>query len=103
MDVLNLSVLNLIGGRWSEGEGEEFADTNQARPAEVVARGRFASARDVERLEAGVLHVNSESAGTFPYVPFGRTKQSGFGPKEQGRAAREFFTQTVTVYLGAPA
>ena len=53
----------------------------------------------VERLEVGVLHINSETAGADPHVPFGGTKHSGFGPKEQGRAAREFFTTTTTVYL----
>jgi aldehyde dehydrogenase (NAD+) len=37
-------------------------------------------------------------------VPFGGAKRSGLGPKEQGGAAREFFTHTTTVYLrgGAP-
>ncbi|MEV0385917.1 aldehyde dehydrogenase family protein [Nonomuraea sp. NPDC050643] len=71
--------------------------------AAVFTRDLGFALRAVERLEVGVLHVNSESAGTFPYVPFGGAKQSGFGPKEQGRAAREFYTRTVTVYLGTPA
>ncbi|MCK2220184.1 aldehyde dehydrogenase family protein [Actinomadura sp. ATCC 31491] len=71
--------------------------------AAVFTRDLGVALKAVERLEVGVLHVNSESAGTFPHVPFGGAKQSGFGPKEQGRAAREFFTRTVTVYLGAPA
>nr|WP_272919366.1 aldehyde dehydrogenase family protein [Amycolatopsis rubida] len=53
----------------------------------------------VEQLDVGVLHINSETAGADPHVPFGGTKQSAFGPKEQGRAAREFFTTTTTVYL----
>ncbi|OBF20651.1 aldehyde dehydrogenase family protein [Mycobacterium sp. ACS4331] len=55
-------------------------------------------------VDVGVLHVNSESAGADPHVPFGGAKKSGLGPKEQGRAAREFFTHTTTVYLrgGAP-
>ena len=59
----------------------------------------------MEHLDVGVLHVNSESAGADPHVPFGGTKRSGLGPKEQGSAAREFFTHTTTVYLrgGAPA
>lgn len=52
-----------------------------------------------ERLDVGVLHINSETAGADPHVPFGGTKSSAFGPKEQGRAAREFFTTTTTVYL----
>ena len=53
----------------------------------------------VEHIDVGVLHVNSESAGADPHVPFGGAKKSGLGPKEQGGAAREFFTHTTTVYL----
>ncbi|BDV32241.1 aldehyde dehydrogenase family protein [Microbacterium terricola] len=47
----------------------------------------------------GILHVNSETPGADPHVPFGGVKGSGIGPKEQGRAAREFFTESTTVYL----
>ena len=71
--------------------------------AAIFTRDLGFALQAVEHLEVGVLHVNSESAGTFPWVPFGGRKLSGFGPREQGRAAREFFTQTVTVYLGSPA
>jgi len=53
----------------------------------------------VERLDVGVLHINSETAGADPHVPFGGATQSGYGPKEQGRAARDFFARTKTVYL----
>lgn len=53
----------------------------------------------VEHIDVGVLHVNSESAGADPHVPFGGAKKSGLGPKEQGGAAREFYTHTTTVYL----
>ncbi len=53
----------------------------------------------VEHVDVGVLHINSESAGADPHVPFGGAKKSGLGPKEQGHAAREFFTHTTTVYL----
>jgi aldehyde dehydrogenase (NAD+) len=53
----------------------------------------------VDNLDVGVLHINSESAGADPHVPFGGAKKSGLGPKEQGRAARDFFTHTTTVYL----
>ncbi|MGI5459208.1 aldehyde dehydrogenase family protein [Streptomyces sp. CA-249302] len=54
-----------------------------------------------ERLDVGVLHINSETAGADPHVPFGGARQSAYGPKEQGRAAREFFTRTTTVYVRA--
>ena len=53
----------------------------------------------IDRVDVGVLHINSESAGADPHVPFGGAKRSGLGPKEQGGAAREFFTHTTTVYL----
>ncbi|MFI1051983.1 aldehyde dehydrogenase family protein [Streptomyces griseoruber] len=52
-----------------------------------------------DQMDVGVLHINSETAGADPHVPFGGVKHSAYGPKEQGRAAREFFTRTKTVYL----
>ena len=57
--------------------------------------------RAMEDFQVGVLHVNSETAGADPHVPFGGAKDSGYGPKEQGRAARDFYTSTTTVYLRA--
>ena len=54
--------------------------------------------RCVSELEAGVLHVNSQSAGADVHVPFGGSKASGYGPHEQGRSAIEFYTQEITVY-----
>jgi acyl-CoA reductase-like NAD-dependent aldehyde dehydrogenase len=54
--------------------------------------------RFVNELEAGILHVNSQTAGADVHVPFGGIKGSGFGPHEQGRAAMEFYTEVVTVY-----
>jgi aldehyde dehydrogenase (NAD+) len=53
----------------------------------------------IDHFDVGVLHINSETAGADPHVPFGGIKNSGLGPKEQGRAAREFFTYSKTVYL----
>lgn len=43
--------------------------------------------------------VNSQTAGAKVHTPFGGIKSSGFGPHEQGRAAIEFSTETVTVYV----
>ena len=57
--------------------------------------------RFVEELEAGILHVNSQTAGAEVHVPFGGMKGSGFGPHEQGRAAMDFYTEVVTVYHDA--
>jgi alpha-ketoglutaric semialdehyde dehydrogenase len=52
-----------------------------------------------DEAQAGLLHVNSQTAGADVHVPFGGVKNSGFGPHEQGRAAIEFYTETVTIYV----
>ena len=53
----------------------------------------------VYRMEAGLLTVNLPSAGVEYQLPFGGTKDSSFGPKEQGPAAVEFYSDYKTVYL----
>jgi aldehyde dehydrogenase (NAD+) len=50
-------------------------------------------------LEAGVVHVNGQTGGAEPHVPFGGMKESSSYSREQGKAAAEFFTQLKTVYL----
>jgi aldehyde dehydrogenase (NAD+) len=50
-----------------------------------------------------VVHVNGETAGTEPQVPFGGMKASSSHSREQGRAAAEFFTAVKTVYVDMPA
>ncbi len=53
----------------------------------------------VQKIEAGLLTVNLPSAGVEYQLPFGGTKDSSFGPKEQGPAAMDFYTDYKTVYL----
>ena len=70
--------------------------------ASIFTRDLHAVHRFSEELQAGILHVNSQTAGADVHVPFGGIKGSGFGPHEQGRAALEFYTEAVTVYQDAP-
>jgi len=74
-------------------------DSEFGLSAAIFTKDLTQALRAVDCLDVGILHVNSESAGADPHVPFGGAKKSGLGPKEQGRAAREFFTHTTTVYL----
>ncbi|MFN3814605.1 aldehyde dehydrogenase family protein [Brevundimonas sp.] len=56
-------------------------------------------ARDFQRnVRAGMVMVNLPTAGVDYHVPFGGSKKSSYGPREQGFAAVEFFTQTKTAY-----
>jgi aldehyde dehydrogenase (NAD+) len=70
--------------------------------ASLFTRDLGAAQRFAAGLRAGILRVNSQTAGSDPHVPFGGIKGSGWGPHEQGRAAIEFYTETVTVYEDAP-
>jgi aldehyde dehydrogenase (NAD+) len=51
-------------------------------------------------VRAGMVMVNLPTAGVDYHVPFGGTRSSSYGPREQGFAAVEFYTQTKTVYIG---
>jgi alpha-ketoglutaric semialdehyde dehydrogenase len=53
----------------------------------------------IYQMEAGLLTVNLPSAGVEYQLPFGGTKDSSFGPKEQGPAALDFYSDYKTVYL----
>ncbi len=69
--------------------------------AAVFTAGLETAQRCVDELHAGILHVNSQTAGADVHVPFGGSKESGYGPHEQGRAAIEFYTEEITVYQDA--
>ena len=70
--------------------------------ASIFTRDLHTVQRFTEEIGAGIIHVNSQTAGADVHVPFGGVKGSGWGPHEQGRAAIEFYTELVTVYQDAP-
>ena len=49
------------------------------------------------RLDTGMIRVNAPTSGVDYLAPFGGEKDSSFGPREQGKAAREFYTSTRTI------
>jgi alpha-ketoglutaric semialdehyde dehydrogenase len=48
--------------------------------------------------EAGMIMVNVPTAGVDFHVPFGGSKGSSYGSREQGRYAAEFYTHVKTAY-----
>lgn len=65
--------------------------------------------RDVARaatvsgqIRSGLQRVNLPTSGVDFYAPFGGEGRSSFGPREQGRASREFFTSTRTMTIADP-
>ena len=49
-------------------------------------------------VRAGMVMVNLPTAGVDYHVPFGGTRGSSYGPREQGFSAVDFFTQIKTAY-----
>jgi alpha-ketoglutaric semialdehyde dehydrogenase len=49
------------------------------------------------RLDTGMIRVNAPTSGVEYLAPFGGEKDSSFGPREQGKAARDFYTSTRTI------
>jgi acyl-CoA reductase-like NAD-dependent aldehyde dehydrogenase len=67
--------------------------------ASIVSRDLTRVHEFLNRIEAGLITVNLPTAGVEYQLPFGGTKESSFGMREQGPAALDFYTETRTVYL----
>ncbi len=52
----------------------------------------------IERIEAGLVHINSTTSGAEPHVPFGGMKASSSGFREMGEGGIDFFSTIKTVY-----
>ncbi|HVR71572.1 MAG TPA: aldehyde dehydrogenase family protein [Vicinamibacteria bacterium] len=55
--------------------------------------------RFVDDIEAGIVHINNGTPGGEAQLPFGGTKATGVGPREQGTTAIEFYSEIKTVYV----
>lgn len=55
----------------------------------------------VRHVRAGMTMTNLPTAGVDYHVPFGGTRKSSYGPREQGAAAVEFYTLIKTSYSWA--
>lgn len=53
----------------------------------------------IDEINAGLVRVNYETAGVELQAPFGGMKDSSSGSREQGEAAKEFFTSIKTVFV----
>ncbi|NUK01174.1 aldehyde dehydrogenase family protein [Streptomyces lunaelactis] len=68
----------------------------------VHSAGLDAVLHGLDQLDTGMIRVNAPSTGVDFHLPFGGAKASSHGPREQGRAALEFYTSSRT-YTLSPA
>jgi aldehyde dehydrogenase (NAD+) len=74
-------------------------DTEYGLSAGVVTTSLRHASRFRDELQAGLVMVNLPTAGVDFHVPFGGTKGSSSGTREQGRHAVEFYTTVKTAYV----
>jgi acyl-CoA reductase-like NAD-dependent aldehyde dehydrogenase len=51
------------------------------------------------RIETGMVHVNSPTVGGEAQIPFGGVKSSGVGEREQGPTSLDFYSDVKVIYI----
>ena len=74
--------------------GVEFGLSASLFTKDLSSAFRYAS-----RIEAGLVRVNADTTGVDPHAPFGGVKGSSSGSREQGPAAKDFYTETKTIQI----
>ncbi len=74
-------------------------DTPYGLSASLFTRDLHAAFHYLRRIEVGLVRINGDTTGVDPHAPFGGMKGSSSGSREQGRAAREFYTEIRTVQI----
>jgi len=82
-------------------EALEIANRGQFGLSAGIVTNSLKYSRHFRRnVRAGMVMINLPTAGVDYHVPFGGTRKSSYGAREQGFASVEFYTQTKTVYIG---
>ncbi|MEP3889624.1 MAG: aldehyde dehydrogenase family protein [Hellea sp.] len=75
-------------------------DTEFGLSAGLCSQSLSAVRKFKQESQAGMVMINLPTAGVDYHVPFGGTKGSSHGSREQGRYAAEFYTTVKTAYIG---
>lgn len=71
----------------------------QGLVASLFSHSEALKAKFLADAQAGVLKINSATAGVGVDAPFGGQKASGVGPPEHGASDREFYTRAQSIYI----
>lgn len=74
-------------------------NTTYGLSASLFTRDLRTALRYITRIHAGLVRVNGDTTGVDPHAPFGGMKGSSSGSREQGPAARDFYTEIKTVQV----
>ncbi len=71
--------------------------------ASIFTRDLARAMQFVDKIDAGLAHVNMHTAYKEPQLSFGGVRDSGHGIPEAGSSGIEFFTEHKTVYINPPS
>jgi alpha-ketoglutaric semialdehyde dehydrogenase len=74
-------------------------ETQFGLSASLFTRDIRSALQYIRRIKVGLVRVNGDTTGVDPHAPFGGMKGSSSGSREQGPAAREFYTEIKTVQI----
>ncbi|MCJ8008442.1 alpha-ketoglutaric semialdehyde dehydrogenase GucD [Lederbergia wuyishanensis] len=74
-------------------------DTQFGLSASIYTENVGAMLKFIDRVDAGLVRINAETAGVELQAPFGGMKSSSSHSREQGEAAIEFYTSIKTVFV----
>lgn len=92
-------VLCLIKVDSFEAAIEQANDTVYGLSASLFTNNLSKALTFVNGIDAGLIQINGETGGAEPQAPFGGMKASSSNSREQGQAAKEFFTSIKTVTM----
>ena len=92
-------VLSIIEARDFDEALEIANGVRYGLSSSIYTRDVARSMRFCERIETGIVHVNSPTVGGEAHLPFGGMKATGVGEREMGNTAIEFYSQWKTVYI----
>ena len=103
MRVAQEEIFGPVLGRAAGRESRPGDRDRQRHPvrlsAGICTRSLSAAYEFINRIEAGLVMVNLPSAGVEYHVPFGGSKASSMGMREQGHVAVDFYSEIQTAYL----
>lgn len=92
-------VLAILKARNYEDAIKIANGTNYGLSAAIYTKDINKSHKAIEDLEAGIVNINSGTAGAETHLPFGGVKWTGNGGRECGEAAVDEYSEWKTVFI----
>ena len=92
-------VLSIVRVGSFEEAMEAANDSEFGLTSSIYTRDAVKMFRYIDGIETGMTHVNSPTLGGEAQLPFGGSKATGVGPREQGTEVFDFYTETKVVYI----